>query len=401
MVIISFIITALVFLLILSVLVLIHEAGHYFVAKKLGIKVEEFGFGFPLTPPLWQIKRGETLYSFYPVLIGGFVKLYGEDEAGGGRIDTAKNKELKAKNDKDDKRAFFSRSLGQRTAVIVAGVVMNALLAAFIYYIFLGISGFKTELPLIGDHQFFAVTQTVKTQVVVSEISKGSPAEQAGIKPFSTVMTLNGATVSDLQSFSQQVKASAGKPLTITWKEDKSGKSMTATVTPRMNPPKGEGALGVGFFPVQTVILSYDTPVQKVFSGFIHPANLMVYNFDVLGKLIGVSVKEKNVEPLSQGVSGPVGIYSVVGQIIDLPNIKERFLQILNLAGLLSISLAFFNVLPIPGLDGGRLFFILLEAVIGRKINPKIEGYFHAVGMIILIALLLLVTIKDVTQLFK
>jgi regulator of sigma E protease len=393
------IVTALIFLLILSVLVLIHEAGHYFVAKKFGIKVEEFGFGFPLTPPLWQKKKGETLYSFYPVLIGGFVKLYGEDDAGGGRI--AAPKDSKKKHDPDADRAFFSRSIWQRTAVIIAGVLMNVLLAAVIYYIFLAMSGFKTELPLIGKHNFFGANQTVKTQVIISDISKDSPAENAGLKPFSRVTAINGKPVNEIETFSKTIKENSGKPITITWKEEQTGKTGTATVTPRVNPPKGQGALGVAFFPVQTVTLAYDTPVQKALSGFVHPTNLMAYNFNVLGQLIGVSVREKTVEPVSQGVSGPVGIYSVVGQIVDMPDAKERFLQLLNLAGLLSISLAFFNVLPIPGLDGGRLFFIIIEAVIGRKVNPKIEGYFHAVGMIILIGLLLLVTIKDVTQLFK
>src|SRR5215213_8888688 len=126
-------VTALVFLLILSILVLIHEAGHYFAAKRLGIKVEEFGFGLPLTKSLFSIKRGETVYSFYPALIGGFVKLYGEDEAGAGRIELPKS-ELPTK---DKHRAFYARSIGQRTLVIVAGVVMNALLAVVLYYSFL------------------------------------------------------------------------------------------------------------------------------------------------------------------------------------------------------------------------------------------------------------------------
>lgn len=394
------IVTALIFLLILSVLVLIHEAGHYFVAKRFGIKVEEFGFGFPLTPPLWQKKKGETIYSFYPVLIGGFVKLYGEDEAGAGRIAPA-NDPTKKKKGEDDKRAFFSRPLWQRTAVVVAGVVMNALLAAVLYYIFLGMSGFKAELPLIGQHTFFGANQQVVTQVVVSEIAKDSPAEKAKIEPFSRVLAVNGQEVKEIETFSKTIKENAGKPITLTWKNDKTGQTSTATVVPRTNPPKGQGALGVGFFPVQTVTLSYDTPVQRTFSGFIHPANLMAYNFNVLGQLISVSVRERNSEPLGQAVSGPVGIYNVVGTIVDMPDLKERVLQLINLAGLLSISLAFFNILPIPGLDGGRLFFILLEAVIGRKINPKVEGYFHAIGMALLIGLLLLVTIKDVTQLFK
>src|SRR5215469_17398490 len=109
----TMVLTIIVFLLILSVLVLIHEAGHYFVAKKFGIKVEEFGFGFPLTPALWQLQKGETIYSFYPVLIGGFVKLYGEDEAGSGKVSGKDQKVSK----EDEKHAFYSRSLKERIAV--------------------------------------------------------------------------------------------------------------------------------------------------------------------------------------------------------------------------------------------------------------------------------------------
>src|SRR6185437_6480829 len=168
----------------------------------------------------------------------------------------------------------------------------------------------------------------------------------------------------------------------------------TAVVIPRLHPPKNQGALGIAFYPVRTVTLAYDTPVQKLFSGFTHPANLMAYNFDALGYLISISIKEKNVAPVSEGVSGPVGIGYVVGSIIQIPNVNERIMELLNLIGLLSISLAFFNVLPIPGLDGGRLFFLIIEAVTRKKVVPRIEVYIHAVGMAFLIMLLLLVTIK-------
>lgn len=392
-------VTIIVFLLILSILVLIHEAGHYFVARKFNIKVEEFGFGFPLTPPLWQKKKGETLYSFYPVLIGGFVKLYGEDEAGGGRIEV-KNEKGEKKNKEDEKRAFYAQSLGKRIAVVIAGVIMNALLAVAIYYVFLFLGNFQTELPLIGNHHFFGVDQKVTTQVIISEVEKNSPADKAGIKPFSTLESFNGHKIDQMENVSQIVKANAGKPLLISWKDEKNNKVYTATVIPRLHPPKNQGALGIAFFPSRTVILAYNTPLQKLFSGFVHPANLMAYNFDALGYLIGISVKEKSVTPVSQGVSGPVGIGYVIGSIIQIPNITERIMQLLNLVGLLSISLAFFNILPIPGLDGGRLFFLLVEAVIGKKINPKIEGYIHAAGMAFLIMLLLLVTVKDINQFF-
>lgn len=125
-----------------------------------------------------------------------------------------------------------------------------------------------------------------------------------------------------------------------------------------------------------------------------------MYNFSALGYLIHVSVQEKNIAPVSEGVSGPVGIGYVVGSIIAIPNINERIMQLLNLVGLLSISLAFFNVLPIPGLDGGRLFFLIIEGVTHKKVDPRIEGYIHAVGMAFLLMILLLVTIKDVNQFF-
>lgn len=385
------IVTLLVFLLILSVLVIIHEAGHYFAAKRLGIKVEEFGFGLPLTKAWFSVKRGETVYSFYPALIGGFVKLYGEDEAGSGRV-AVKHEEV---HDKDIHRAFYARSVTQRASVVLAGVIMNALLAVAIYYVFLGLSNFKTELPLIGDHHFFAVNEQVKTEIIISDVVKDSPAEKAGIKPFSRLIAINGNSVKNTEDFVTYIKAQEGKVVTLEWENTKSGKKFTANVKPRVNPPKGQGALGIAFYPVKTAILIYDTPAQKIFSGFTHPANLMAYNFDLLGNLIGISLKEKTVEPLKPAVSGPVGIGFVVGTIVSISDFRDRIMQLLNLSGLLSISLAFFNVLPIPGLDGGRLFFILIEGIFKKKVNPRIEGYIHAGGMALLLLLVFFVTIND------
>lgn len=391
-----FILTLVAFLFILSLLVLIHEAGHFFVAKKFGIKVEEFGFGLPLTKAIFSIKRGETVYSLYPALIGGFVKLYGEDEAGSGKVAV---KDQSALHDaKDVHRAFFSRSIGQRAAVVVAGVAMNTILAVAIYYVFMIVSGFRTELPLIGNFHFFLVDQSVKTQVIVSDVEKNSPAALAKIAPFSQITLLNGQPVGNLKAFTQEVKANEGKMITLSWQDIETGRKFSAQVTPRVNPGKNQGALGVSIFSADTVVLSYDTPAQRLLSGFIHPANLMAYNFSVLGSLIGASVKEKNVAPIRQSVSGPIGIGFLVGSVLNIPDLRVRLLQVLNLVGLLSASLALFNVFPIPGLDGGRLFFILLEAVTRKKINPKIEGYINSVGMSILLLLIFLVSINDVTM---
>ena len=389
------IITILVFLLILSVLVLIHEAGHFFVAKKLGIKVEEFGFGLP--PRAFGKKIGETIYSLNWLPIGGFVKLYGEDEAGGGKI-RIKDKGLRIKEDTE--RAFFAKTAWQRALVIVAGVAMNAVLAVFIFYIFLSISGFKTEIPLLSDYKFFGVNQRNIKEVLISQVVKGSPSEKAGIKPFSKIVAVNGSPVLDTKEFVNFVNNHKGKEIELVWSDSKSEKSKKASIIPRMYPPKGEGALGVALFSVASAQLSYDSAVQRILSGIVHPVNLMLYNFNVIGNLIKISFQQKSAEPLSQGVSGPVGIASITGSILKIPDTKEKILGLLNLVGVLSISLAFFNVLPIPALDGGRLFFIGIEGIFRKKVSAKIEGYTHAIGMAVLLGLILLITFKDLTKLF-
>lgn len=389
------ILTILVFLIILTVLVLIHEAGHYFVAKKLGIKVEEFGFGFP--PQALSIKRGETIYSINWLPIGGFVKLFGEDEAGGGRVS---NKKVETTG--DVKRAFYARSVAQRASVVIAGVIMNTLLAAAIFYVFLGISGFTADLPLITDHKFAFTHQTNYningTDSVVSVVSQNSPAEKAGMTAPFKVLAANGTAVTDRRAFIDTVNKNKGKELLIKWQNLKTGETVEKNVTPRLNPPKDEGPLGIGFFPV--AILSYDTPAQKAFSGFSHAYNLTAYTVDVMGKLVAVSYEKKTAAPVSEGVSGPVGIVGLVNTILKSPTLNEKILGILNLAGLLSISLAFFNILPIPALDGGRLFFILFEGVTGKKINQRYESLAHTIGMVVLLGLIIAITFRDVTRLF-
>lgn len=387
-------ITVIVFLILLSLLVLIHELGHFLVAKKLNIKVEEFGYGLP--PRIWGKKIGETVYSLNWLPIGGFVKLYGEDEAGSGSLKLPSSKLPK----KDLDRAFFNRPVIQRAAVVVAGVVMNAFLAIVIFYIFMLLAGFKAELPLIGDHRFFLTNQQVRTEIVVSDISKDSPAEKIGIPELAKLTAINGEKITDISEFTDRVKENKGKEISITWQDPQSGREITKQITPRVNPPKNQGAIGVRLFAIKTAILTYETPLQKTLSGISHPANLLSYNFDLLGKLIQSAIRNRDAGALGEGVAGPVGIYSLVGTIVQIPDLKERVLQILNLAGILSISLAVFNILPIPALDGGRLFFILIEGVARKKINPKYEALAHTVGMALLLTLILLITFKDIFQFF-
>jgi regulator of sigma E protease len=389
------IVTILVFLLILSVLVLIHEGGHFFMAKKFGIKVEEFGFGYP--PRMFLIKRGETEYSINWLPIGGFVKLYGEDEAGGGRIATSDKRQAISK---DKNRAFFAKPAWQRAVVIIAGVAMNAILAAVIFYIFLGMSGFKADLPLLSDYKFFGANQTNIQEVVISDVAKNSPAEKQGLKAPIKVIAVNGQKIKDTREFIDIVGKNKGYEIEISWSALDVNEIHKTKVTPRLNPPKNEGALGVGLFSLSTAVLNYKTPVQKIFSGITYPVNLMGYNLSVMSELVKVSIEKKTTKPLSQGISGPVGIASVTGSVLEIRDLKEKILGLLNLAGILSISLAFFNILPIPALDGGRLFFILIEATTGKKVNQRFEALTHTIGMMILLALMALITFKDIFKLF-
>lgn len=391
------ILTIVIFLLILTVLVIIHELGHFLVAKKFGIKVEEFGFGFP--PRLFGIKKGETLYSINALPIGGFVKLFGEDEAGGGTLRLRSGQESVGKS-ADLKRAFFARPASERAAVVVAGVVMNVLLAIIIFYAFLSISNFKTDLLLLGDYKFFGVKQTnynIEKAEIISAVSPNSPAQKAGMKPPIKILSANDTEVTKASDFIKIVNENKGKTLMVTWQEIKTGVIMSKEITPRSSPPKNEGPLGVGFFPF--AVLEYESAAQKVFSGIAHPYNLMSYNLDIMRKIIVFSFEKKTAEPIREGVAGPVGIATLVGAIVGIEDAREMVLQLLNLAGILSISLAFFNVLPIPALDGGRLFFILIEMVIRRKVSQKFEAAAHAVGFAILMALVLLITFNDIIKL--
>lgn len=397
---IGFIIT----LFILSVLVFIHEAGHFFTAKWFGIKVEEFGFGLP--PRAWGKKIGETIYSINWLPIGGFVKLFGEDDAGAGRVNLKEH--VHEKHSKSElKRAFFARPAWQRAIVVFAGVLMNALLAFVIYYAFIFLSDFKTVLPLYNDHKFFGVTQTNRLDgLIIGKVAPNSPAEKAGLKSCSEaycvkIVAANGKQFQSSQEFLDRVKLQAGKPLQLTVEEIISKKRFAVTVTPRQNPPKGQGAVGVELSGLDTVLLEYKTPSQQALSGIVHPLNLMSYNYELITMLVKQSVKEKNIGPVSQSVSGPLGILSLGGAINQIPDLKARFIEFLNLAGLLSISLAFFNVLPIPALDGGRLFFIMIELIFRKKVSPRLENYAHSIGMAVLIGLILLVTFKDILQFFS
>ena len=360
--------TVITFLIILSVLVLIHEAGHFITAKLLKIKVEEFGFGLP--PRVFGVKFGETVYSLNWLPIGGFVKLYGEDEAGSGTV-KLKVKKIKGKP-KDEKRAFYARPIWQRAIVVAAGVLMNfALAVVIISYLF---SFVGVAIP--------------KDKVLISEIIKGSPAETSGLKVGDTVEYINSIRITSPNELVNFTKAHLGEKLTLKI-ETKDHQQKTLEITPRKVYPANQGPMGVAISQDYSMV---KYPWYK--APFIGTWEALKQSYAIVSGLGSLVVNLFTKAAVPQGVAGPVGIAQLTG--IFCSNINSC----LSFTGMLSLNLAILNILPIPALDGGRLFFIIIEAVTRRKVDQKIEGYAHAIGMAILLALILLITLHDLVRVF-
>ena len=376
------IVTVIVFIVILSVLVLVHEFGHFLVAKKLGIKVEEFGFGLP--PRAFSIKKGETIYSINWLPVGGFVKLYGEDEAGSGKINlpvsSVKNKvsKYKIQNTKykiqntDVNRAFFARPAWQRGVVSIAGVVMNFLLAVVIIsYLFSAVG-----VPVIGN------------KVVISDVAKNTPASVSGLKSGDVVVSIDKTKVNSPDQLISIAKKNLGEKVTL--EINRKGKNESIELTPRKNYPSNEGPMGV--------TISQDVNVVKYpwyQAPFLGTKEALSESWLIVSGIAMVLYQLVFFGVSPQGVAGPVGIAELTGQFVQIgPN------AVLSFVSLLSLNLAILNILPFPALDGGRLFFIVIEVVFRKKVNQKFESYAHAIGMAILLALIALITIHDLFRLF-
>lgn len=360
-------VTIIAFVLVLSILVLIHELGHFLVAKKLGIKVEEFGVGFP--PRVFGKKIGETIYSVNLLPVGGFVKLYGEDSAGGGKMGS---KEVSGISGGDVKRAFYARPLWQRISVVTAGVVMNFILAVALISFLFSTQG----VPLPSDN------------IIVNEISANSPAAVAGIQPDDRILTINGKRIEDTQEFISLTQELKGQEVTLEVLRD--GDEFTTKLTPRVNPPEGEGAMGVSISNVEIKKYAwYEAPVF----GTIEAAKFSWLILSGLGQMIADLVTG-NAKP--ESVAGPVGVAQLTGEAV-----RAGWFAVLWFVALLSLNLAVLNIMPIPALDGGRFFFMLIELFTGKRVSPKYESYAHAVGLIALLSLMALITVLDVSRLLQ
>ncbi len=382
--------TLIIFILVLSILVFVHELGHFLAAKKAGILVEEFGFGLP--PRIWGKKVGETTYSINALPIGGFVKLYGEDGAASAESDSATASQG---------RAYFEKPIWQRLTVLLAGVTMNLLLATLAFSVLYFVYGIPTPIG----------------RIKIVGIAQGSPAEIARLKVGDWVLAVDGREIKKTAEFVQLTKEKAGGAIELTIKREENNPcqadqkvmggmaSTQMTVTcqdgnllvsliPRQNPPAGEGPLGVAI--TDTEMKKYpwwQMPFLGMVQGF---KESLSWGGMIIGSLKNTLVSLVVARQVPKDIAGPVGIFQITGEAA-----KNGFLAVLQFLGILSVNLAIINVLPLPALDGGRLIFLGYEAVTKRKANPKIESTVNTIGMAFLLGLMLLITINDILRLVR
>jgi regulator of sigma E protease len=368
----SYIITAVAFLVIFTLLVLIHEWGHYKMAKRAKIKVEEFGFGLP-PKMLTMFKKNGTDFTLNWIPFGGFVRMFGEDDFS-----------EKAQKDKD---SFQSKTLWQRTGVIVAGVVMNYVLALFLLTV-----GFSFGMPPIlvsSDDIQQAISDgvlVVEESAVIADIIDGSPAAGSTLQAGDKIIQINGLKIEQ----SQDILDVQAESDTATYLVERGEDQIVAEVK-----PDDEGKIGIIIANQQTPLevkkVSY--PVHKaVGMAFYETGRLSWLTVQMLGNVVTSLVKEASVP---EGVAGPVGILQLTHHYA-----QEGFMALLQLCAVLSLSLAVINIMPFPALDGGRLLFIIYEAITRKKVNRKAEGYIHAAGFMLLLLLIFAVTWKDIVRIF-
>ena len=423
-------ITIVVFVVILGILVFVHELGHFVVARRNGIKAYEFGFGFPprifgiqfikgedhkkvseiesievktvdmkvgkdeiieetITEKIhkvdkkfavgkwriiWGSKDGDdenekedlkearkkkfsggTIYSINWIPIGGFVRIKGEDGDG--------------KNDPD---SFASKSAWVRIKVLAAGVLMNFILA----WVLLSVTF------MLGSYQDVTGEHAQGSKILIESIEKDSPAEKMGLKIGDMIISGgNDITFSEVQEVQKYINENRGNEITLVVQR-RGNEQLKLIGTPRVETEEGQGALGISGFG-EVIKIRYPF-FQSLWKGLGEIENMLVMTGQVLGKLI--IGQKTDIE-----VMGPVKLAIFTGQIIPL-----GFAFMLRFIAIFSINLGIINILPFPALDGGRILFILIEKIKGKPVSQKVEQAFHSVGMMLLLALMLFITIREI-----
>ncbi len=339
--------TLVAFFFVLAIVVIAHELGHFATAKACGVKVEEFGIGYP--PRIMAVKYGETEYSLNWVPLGGFTKMAGEE-------------------DPKIERSLASKSVGQRLIVLSAGSFMNFILP----FLLLAIAYMIPHDIVVGD-------------VSVAEVVASSPAEAAGIQAGDIILEINGKPINNTADVSRYIQLSLGNEMTILLQHS-DGTTEEVTVVPRWNPPEGQGSVGFAIKTENAIVEKRSDNPWVAFKNGTTEAfeTLVLFKNGILSLFIGTSSATELV--------GPVGIAQITGEVA-----QAGISPLLEWTAFFSLNLAIINLLPLPALDGGRIIFVLLEWIRGgKKVSPETEGKIHFIGFALLIMLMVAVTFQDI-----
>lgn len=347
--------TTIIFLLVLSVLVFVHELGHFLFSKLFKVRVDEFALGFP--PRVFSFKKGETTYALNALPLGGYVKIHGENPDS---ID-----------DKKDKRSFQNIAWWKQIIILSAGVIFNLLFAWFLMSATLFIGTSKVAIQGLDDK--YVQGERI---VLINEVLQDSPADKAGIKPGEKIVSVNGLESKNINQVQADIK-DAPVLFNIVLIKDSATTSVEVVKSPN-------NTIGVGLAETAKVRMGFFASIAYGFQGALNlTVQVFVGVFDFFGKLFTGNASW-------DGVSGPVGIAKVVGT-----SSQEGFVSLLFITILISISLAAMNILPFPALDGGRIVIAAIEGITRRKLPIKFVNALNTFGFVLLLLLMVVVTVKD------
>lgn len=365
--------SAIIFFIVLAVLVLVHEFGHFLFAKKFGIRVDEFGLGFP--PKIWGKKFGETEYTINWIPFGGFVRIFGE------------NPDDDSTHGPDAGRSMVKKSRWKQAVVLFGGILFNFIFAWILisFAFFSGVPASREDYAAYAD-------RITDTRIAITQVNSLSPAERAGIKAGDSIVKIvSGTVVVEKEALTiaviKDTLTRSGEPLTLYLQ-----RAHTATstiVTPEKGIIEGKYGIGIAMEDVGTMELPLHLAIYEGGKFTLHMIGGVAMGlYDLIAGIV-------TGHPDLSAVSGPVGIAGLVGDAAKL-----GITYLLMFTALISINLGVINVVPFPALDGGRLFVLLIEAIRRKPLKPRIINLMNTVGFVVLLMIMLLVTFKDLFKYF-
>ncbi|MEX0919361.1 MAG: RIP metalloprotease RseP [Parcubacteria group bacterium] len=371
--------SVIIFAIILSVLVIVHELGHFLIAKYFGVRVDEFGLGYPPRAIKLFTWRG-TVFTLNWVPFGGFVKIFGENPEESGNESLVEN----PPNDN-----FQKKNRGIQASVLSAGVIFNFFFAGLLLSLGLMVgtpTSVQSEIPFAVENH----------RLVITSVLADSPAQLAGLKAGDTILSLSNSEVEYVPSFEDSIIslgetrdfiASSEEP--VTFNISRGGEIVSQEVSPEEGISSEGMAVGISMDVIGTLQLP---PHQAIWYGMRNTVEVTILTAGAIGTFLFEAITGR--ADLST-VAGPVGIVGIVGDVRDL-----GVSYLITFTALISINLAIINLLPIPALDGGRLLFVIIEAIGRRPIPPKVFNAVNGIGFLLLILLMVIITIQDVRNIF-